>query len=75
MANPSVGIHKGVKAFPTPLYVVEFTDKDGTRQTKLVVIIGHEARFVSNEALSAPLQQGLTDSILIAAGIKDPHHA
>ncbi len=74
MANPpSVGVHKGVKALQIPLYVVEYTDRDGEKATKLAVLIGEEVRFLNNDALTAPVQTGLATSILIAAGMKDPH--
>lgn len=73
MANPSVGVHKGVKALQIPLFVVEFTDREGEKNTKLAVLIGEEVRFLNNDSLSGPVQPNLANAILIAAGMKDPN--
>lgn len=66
----NVGIHKNTRVISIPTILVEYVDKEGEKQTKLGVVVGEEVRFFSNEALSAPAQGWLTDSILKAMGVK-----
>ena len=65
----SIGIHNGVKAVKVPVVLTEFTDKDGSRQTLLAVIIDKEVRFFVNGVLSPPAQQWLAADILKASGV------
>ena len=65
----SIGIHNGVKVVKVPIVLTEFVDKDGSRQTRLAVIIDKEVRFFVDGVLSAPAQQWLSSDILKASGV------
>lgn len=66
----SIGVHKGTRVVSVPLYLAEFTDKEGIKQTKLAVIIGSDVRFFSDTTLSGPVAGWLSENILAAAGMK-----
>ena len=70
MAN-SIGVHKGVRVLNIPVIMVEFTDKDGSKQTKLAIIAGKEVRFFADNVISSPAQEWLAGNILKAAGVED----
>lgn len=65
-----VGKYKNVQVFKDiQTVLVEFTDKEGVKQTKLAVVIGREIRFFSEDVLSGPAQPWLADNILVALGL------
>ncbi len=69
-----VGTAKGVRVFKDVRTVlVEYEDKDGSKYTKLAVIIGNqEVRFFVETSLSGEAQSWLADRILTAVGITPP---
>lgn len=67
----SIGVHKGVRVLSVPLIMVEFTDKDGSKQTKLAIIAGEEVRFLADTVVTGPVQDWLANNILKAAGVRD----
>lgn len=67
----NVRTYKGVRVVKVPLVLVEFTDKESVKQTKLAVIIGEEVRFLASDALSNPAQDWLSSNILKAVGVSD----
>jgi len=69
-SNSKIGQHKSVRVLKDiSTVLVEFVDKDGTKQTKLAFIIAGEVRFISEDALSGPVTKWLSDQILIALGM------
>lgn len=70
----SVGTYKGVRVLKdVSTVLVEFTDRDGLKQTKLAIIIGGtDVRFIADGALSGQVQKWLSDSVLLAAGFTPP---
>jgi len=65
----SVGVHKGVRVLNIPVIMVEFTDRDGSKQTKLAIIAGKEVRFFADNVVTSPAQDWLAGNILKAAGV------
>lgn len=70
IGDSKVGTHKNVRVLKdVQTTLVEFVDRDGTKQTKLAIILaGQEVRFISDDVFSAPVAKWLSDSILIALG-------
>lgn len=69
--SESIGVHKNVRVVKIPLIMVEYTDKDGTKQTKLALIAGREVRFIADNVISSPVQDWLASNILKAVGVDD----